>query len=102
MDVNKKTRRQWSAEQKLRIIEEARQTGHTVSEVCQQYQINLKQFYDWERQAKRGALEGLRQGNRKIKPDDGQQRLEQEVLRLREVIVELSTENLGLKKGGWE
>jgi transposase len=74
--ANGSRRRQWSAEQKLRIIEEARQSGHTVSAVCQRHQITMKQFYDWERQAKRGALEGLRQGNRKPKRDDHRQRLE--------------------------
>lgn len=100
MEVNKKTRRQWSAEQKLRIVEEGRQTGHTVSEVCQQYQINLKQFYNWERQAKRGALEGLRQGNRTIKPDDRKQRLEQEVLRLRELelVVQEALDRLEIRR----
>ena len=32
-----KIRRHWIAEEKLQIIEEARQTEHTVSEVCRRH-----------------------------------------------------------------
>jgi len=32
-------RRQWTAEQKLQIIEEARQTDATVSEVCRRHAL---------------------------------------------------------------
>jgi transposase-like protein len=102
MDENKTTRRHWEAEQKLAIIEEARQTGHRVSEVCQRHRINVKQFYAWERQARRGALDSLKQGNRKPKVEAVMTGLASDLARLKEVIVELSTENLALKKGRWE
>jgi transposase len=94
-------RRQWTAEQKLKIIEEARQGGQSVSDVCRRYGISAGQLYDWEAQAKRGALEGLRQGNRKPKEDDQSIQQQQEIGRLREVIAEISAENLALKKGRW-
>jgi transposase len=93
-------RRQWTAEQKLKIIEEARQGGQSVSDVCRRHGISAGQFYDWEAQAKRGALQGLRQGNRKLKGED-QNVQQQEIGRLHEVIAELSAENLALKKGRW-
>lgn len=101
-------RRQWTVEQKLKIIEEARQGGQSVSEVCRRHGLTAGQFYDWERQAKRGALEGLRQGNRKSKVDE-QSVQQQAIERLREVIAEISAENpstgsgqaLALKKGRW-
>ncbi len=94
-------RRPWTAEQKLKIIEEARQGGQSVSEVCRRHGISAGQFYDWEAQAKRGALDGLRQGNRKPKGDDQSTQQRQEIERLREVIAEISAENVGLKKGRW-
>ena len=56
-------RRMWTAEQKLQVIEEGRQSGISVSEVCRRREITAGQFYEWERQAKRGALAGLKQGN---------------------------------------
>ena len=94
-------RRMWTVEQKLQVIEEGRQSGISVSEVCRRREITAGQFYEWERQAKRGALAGLKQGNHKAKDDEEVVKQQQEIERLREVIVELSTENLALKKGRW-
>ena len=96
-----KKRRMWTAEQKLQVIEEGRQGGTSVSEVCRRREITAGQFYEWERQAKRGALAGLKQGNHRMKGDEEVAKQQQEIERLREVIVELSTENLALKKGRW-
>jgi transposase len=94
-------RRRWSAEEKLRILEEARQADQTVSAVCRHYQIAPGQFYVWEKQARQGALEGLRNGQRGRKRADPSQRLQAEIERLRAVVTELSAENLQLKKGLW-
>ena len=96
---NKK--RRWTAEQKLKIIEEARQTEHSVSEVCRRYGIAVGQFYRWEKIARRGALEALRNGKRGRKNSGEEARLKAEIERLRAVIAELTAENLALKKGLW-
>jgi transposase len=94
-------RRRWTAEEKLRILEEARQTGQTVSGVCRHYQIAPGQLYAWEKQARHGALEALRNSQQGHKKTDPSQRLQTEIERLRTVIAELSAENLQLKKGLW-
>jgi transposase len=94
-------RRRWSAEEKLRMLEEARQTDQTVSAVCRHYQIAPGQFYAWEKQARQGALEGLRNGQRGRRRADPSQQLQAEIERLRAVVTELSAENLQLKKGLW-
>lgn len=96
-----RTRRHWTAEEKLRIIEEARQTPASVSEVCRRHGIAPGQFYTWEKQARQGALEALRNGKRGRKQRDPVVQLEAEIRRLRAVIAELSAENLELKKGHW-
>jgi len=46
-------------DEKLRIVDEGRQSGATISEVCRRHQIARTQFYRWERIAKHGALEAL-------------------------------------------
>lgn len=46
-----KCRWRWTAEEKLTILHEARQAGHTVSEVCRRHQIQPTQFYLWKCQA---------------------------------------------------
>ena len=74
-------RRRWSAEEKLRILEEARQTDQTVSAVCRHYQIAPGQFYAWEKQARQGALESLRNGQRGRRRADPSQQEEVAILR---------------------
>ncbi len=94
-------RRRWTAEEKLNIIEEARQTSQTISEVCRRHGIAPGQFYVWEKQARSGALEALRARQAGRKRDNREAELETEVTRLRAVVAELSAENLELKKGRW-
>jgi len=90
-------RRRFSAAEKYQILLEGRLAGASVAEVCRRHQIAASQYYDWERLAKEGALSALAQGKRKLAgaPAD----MSAEVARLREVVVELSAENLAWKKG---
>lgn len=99
--MNKRSKRSWSAEDKLRILDEARQTGQTVSEVCRRHQIAAAQFYLWEKQARQGALGALRPGARGRKPQPEEARLAAEVERLRTAVTELTLENLQLKRWPW-
>jgi transposase-like protein len=94
-------RRRWTAEEKLRILEEARQTGQSVSEVCRRHQVATGQFYLWEKQARQGALVALRNHPRGRLRADPTSPLHGEIDRLRTVVAELSAENLQLKKGLW-
>jgi transposase-like protein len=96
-----KSRRQWTAEAKLQIIEEARQTAQSVSEVCRRHGIAPGQFYAWEKKTRQGALKALREGRRGRKSSSREVQLETEITRLRAVVSELSAENLELKKGLW-
>ena len=66
-DMERKQGKHLSAEAKLRVVEEGRQAGATISEVCRRHQVDHAQCYRWERLARQGALEALRNGARKIK-----------------------------------
>lgn len=57
--------RRLSAEEKLKVVEEGRQSGATISEVCRRHQVDHAQFYRWERLTRQGALKALRNGTRK-------------------------------------
>jgi transposase-like protein len=95
-------RRQWTAEAKLKVLHEGRSGAAPLSQVCAQYDIRPSQFYQWEAVAERGALAALRgqkRGRKRQTPTE--EALAAEVGRLREVIAELSPENLALKKGVW-
>lgn len=90
----------FSAQEKLKILEEGRQSGVMISEVCRRHQIGHAQFYRWERLAREGALMALTQGKAGLRRSgSGDKKLIEEVQRLRSVVVELSAENLTLKKG---
>ena len=94
-------RRHWTAEKKLQIIEEARQTPTSISEVCRRHDVAPGQFYTWEKQARQGALEALRPRKPGPKQKDPTVPLRAEIQKLQAVIAELSAENLALKKGRW-
>lgn len=99
---NKPPRRQFSAAFKYQLLREVRQTGTPVSQVCRQHQISPTLFYQWERAAERGALNALANQPRGRKPlRASEEALVAEVNRLREVVAELSAENLHLKRGRW-
>lgn len=99
---SRKARRQIPAETKLQILKEARSTNLSISQVCEQYAISPTLFYQWEQIANRGALAALQgqpRGRKKVRPSE--EALLAEVQRLREVIAEITSENLQLKRGRW-
>ncbi len=98
----KLARRQIPAQTKLQILKEARSTNLSISQVCEQYAISPTLFYQWEQIANRAALTALQgqpRGRKKVRPSE--EALLAEVQRLREVIAEITSENLQLKKGHW-
>lgn len=105
-ETKKQSPRRWTAQQKLAILEEARQGGMQVSEVCRKHQIAPTLFYDWEKKMRKGALSELtaRQTKPPGKARAPQRTLaeaEAEIARLKEVIAEIAEENLRVKKGLW-
>ncbi|MBL6082176.1 transposase [Belnapia sp. T18] len=49
-------RRQWSDDDKARVIAETMQLGVTVTEVARRWQISPQQVFDWRRLARRATL----------------------------------------------
>ena len=88
-----------TAEEKLRVVEEGRQSAAAISQVCRLHQIHHSQFYRWERLARQGALEALRNGTKKTMDSKREEWLVSEVNRLRAVVAELTAENLTLERG---
>jgi transposase len=99
---SEKSRRRWTASEKLAIVAEARKEGSSVSEVCRRHAIAPTMFYDWERKINEGATARLSPASRaKRKPEPTIQELEAEILRLKGVIIEIAAENVEMKKKGW-
>ncbi|MBA2671809.1 MAG: transposase [Gemmatimonadetes bacterium] len=54
--------RQYTADEKLKVLEEARQPGTTVAEVLRRYGLEATTFYRWERQVKEAVREAFSAG----------------------------------------
>ena len=98
-----KKRRHLTADEKLRILEEAQQPGVQIAELCRRHGIGTSQFYTWREQARQGARQALsqpagRKGQSKIAA--AVERLTAERDRLRAVVAEITAENLDLRKNG--
>lgn len=93
-------RRQYTPDQKFKIIKEQMTTKTTVSEICKKYGISPAGFYRWQEQFLKAALEGFK------KPEAGPTKaelrkideLEKKNTRMQSVITEIVQENIELKK----
>jgi transposase len=88
--------RKWSATDKLRIVLGAMQPGVEVSDFCRREGVNPVLFYKWKKQLLGSASRVFE--DRNSKPSAQDQRREAEVQRLKDVIAEITAENLELKK----
>jgi len=96
MSRNGKHRR-WSSTDKLRIVLGAMQPGVEVSDFCRREGLNPVLFYKWKKQLLGSASRVFEE--RGSKPNAQDQRHEAELQRLKNVIAEITAENLELKKG---
>ena len=100
MENGKEGRRKFTADQKYKIVKEALTTDSSVSEVCKKYGINSSLFYHWQEAFLKGAREGMeRNGGR---PSTAELRqiaeLEKSNDRMKDVIAEITAENITFKK----
>lgn len=92
-----KKRKRWTAEEKLRIVLAGLQGDIEVSELCRREGINPTQYYGWKKQLL-GSASRVFHGQAE-KPSAKEQRLEKDLGRAKDVIAEITAENLELKKG---
>jgi transposase len=89
-------RRKWNAADKLRIVLVGMQPGVEVSELCRREGINPTQYYGWKKQLLSSATKvfDANEGKRSA----AEERKDAELQRLKNVIAEITAENLELKK----
>lgn len=92
----RKRRKRWTAEDKLRIVLSGMESGTEISELCRREGINPTQYYAWKKTLMSSAAKVF--NGAKDKPDVKQQRLESDLSRCKDVIAEITAENLDLKK----
>lgn len=82
------TKRKWSVEQKLQILQQAETQGIEVT--LRQYQLSDSLFYKWKRKFNQNGMAGLQPQYPKV--DLEKRKMEQEIKRLKELVGELSLE----------
>ena len=92
----RQSRRKWSSAEKLRIVMAGLDRGTNLSELCRQEGINIGQYYQWKKQLLSSAKDIFEN-----QTTSKEEQLAAEVQRLRNVIAEITTENLEIKKGRW-
>jgi transposase len=89
-------RRKWSSSEKLRIVLAGLQADTKIAELCRREGITANQFYQWKDRLLGSAgkiFEGKAAG-----PSVEQDRAATELRRMKDVIAEITAENLELKK----
>jgi transposase len=90
-------RRRWSSEEKLRIVLAGLSGDIEVSELCRREGISPTQYYGWKKQLMGAAGRVFAGGS--DKPSAREERLAAQLTRAKDVIAEITAENLELKKG---
>jgi transposase len=97
-DIRRATRRQFSAEEKIRIVLEGLRGEESIAELCRREGIATSMYYGWSK-------EFLEAGKRRLAGDtagaatsDEVKNLRQEASALKEVVADLTLENRLLKK----
>ena len=96
--VDNKRRRKWSADKKLRIVLETLQSDVKLAELCRREGLSPNQVYQWRKQLLSSAEAVFARKDKASQPDRQTQRLETQNQRMKNVIAEITAENLDLKK----
>ena len=92
----KNGRRKWTAAEKLRIVLAGMQPNVEVSELCRREGINPTQYYGWKKQLLSSAVKVF--DAPESKRSASEERKEADLRRMKDVIAEITAENLDLKK----
>ena len=93
------TRKRYSPEDKVRILREHLDNNVSVSELAEKYDLHPGMIRNWKKELFEGALDTFsgKHKNRKSK-NSKESQLEKKVSSMQEVITELTTENVKLRK----
>jgi transposase len=97
-EIKRKTRKQYSAEEKIRIVLEGLRGEESIATICRRESINTNMYYRWSK-------EFLEAGKKRLLGDTAREANSEEVTELRDeneqlkqLVAELSLKNRVLKK----
>ena len=96
--IRKATRRQFTAEEKIRIVLEGLRGETPVSELCRKHDIQSSIYYKWSKAFLDAGKNGLTRDTQRDATTDEVRRLKEENASLKTAVAETLLENQRLKK----
>ena len=97
-DIRRATRRQFSAEEKIRIVLEGLRGEESIAELCRREGIALSMYYGWSKDFLEAGKKRLAGDTTRAATPDEVKDLRREATALKEVVADLTLENRLLKK----
>lgn len=97
-DVKRKTRRKFSAEEKIRIVIEGLRGEESIAEICRKESIHPNQYYKWSKDFMEAAKKRMMGDTQREANSDEVKSLREENDELKKLVAELSLKNKVLKK----
>ena len=97
-NIRRRTRRKYSAEEKIRIVIKGLRGENTVAELCRREGINQNLYYKWSKDFLEAGKERLVRDTKQQASSDEIQELRRETEQLKQLVAELALKNRVLKK----
>jgi transposase len=97
-EIRRATRKQYSAEEKIRIVLAGLRGEDSVAEFCRREGINQNLYYRWSKEFLEAGKKRLAGDTAREATSDEVKGLRREAVELKEVVAELTLENRLLKK----
>ena len=97
-NIRRQTRKQYNAEDKIRIVVEGLRGEQTIAELCRKEDLNQSLYYKWSKEFLEAGKSRLA-GNTKREADSTEvKEMREELDQLKLLVAELSLKNRNLKK----
>ena len=97
-DIRRATRKQYSAEEKIRIVLDGLRGEHSIAELCRREGIAESLYYTWSKEFLEAGKRRLAGDTARAATSDEVKDLRREAQALKEVVADLTLENRLLKK----
>jgi transposase len=97
-DIRRATRKQYSAEEKIRIVLEGLRGEDSIAELCRREGIAQNLYYRWSKDFLEAGKKRLAGDTARAATSDEVKDLRREAMALKEVVADLTLENRVLKK----
>ncbi len=97
-DIRRATRRQFGAEEKIRIVLEGLRGEDSIAELCRREGINQNLYYRWSKDFLEAGKKRLAGDTAREATSDEVRQLSREALALKEAVADLTLDNRLLKK----